>query len=265
MKIEVHNGDRERRVLSGMITNETVLGRISAKWHSELFQSKWANIISRWCVDFHKEYKQAPNKVIENLFSSWSEKTQDDSQVKIINQFLATLSEEYEQSEAINPNVLIDEAGKYFHKVQVQRLKDRLEVELSNGDLEKADDWINKYARIEMGVGAGVDLFTDFEAMSSTYSQSIHDPLVEYPGALGEIRNEILRNMDVKDRGFYAFIIIGIAAMIGLFSPGVAILFGAVGYIIASSFGFINMTGTSLALLAGILLSIIYVGWKMRT
>ena len=77
MKIDKKNNNQERRILIGMIVDSVVLGRISSKYQQQMFKSKWANIISKWCLKYYQKYKKAPMKHIESLFENWSTQTKD--------------------------------------------------------------------------------------------------------------------------------------------------------------------------------------------
>jgi hypothetical protein len=56
MKIQKKNNNDERLILIAMIVDETVLGRIAAKWQKGMFNSKWANIIAKWCLKYYTKY-----------------------------------------------------------------------------------------------------------------------------------------------------------------------------------------------------------------
>ena len=87
MKIQKKNNNIERQILIGMIVDQIVLGRISAKWQRGMFKSKWANIIAKWCLKFYAEYEDAPLNQIENLFEAWAEKTKDKESINLLINF----------------------------------------------------------------------------------------------------------------------------------------------------------------------------------
>ena len=81
MRIDKKNNDQERRILIGMIVDPIVLGRISSKYQSQMFKSKWANIIAKWCLSYYQKYEKAPMKNIQGLFEEWSLKSKDKNTV----------------------------------------------------------------------------------------------------------------------------------------------------------------------------------------
>jgi hypothetical protein len=184
MRIERRDGTDERRILISMIVDRVVLARVASLWTKEgLFQSKWSNIVGGWCVKFFNKFDEAPGSSIEGLFERWSE-NKDKETVKLIERFLTSLSGEYERLQRdSNSDFVIDSAGVHFNKVRIARLKDALEADLDSGDLKKAEKRLNDFGRIEMGVGAGVDVLNDMEAVRTAFTTSA-EPLFYYPDPL---------------------------------------------------------------------------------
>lgn len=187
MKIERRNGARERKVLIGMITDKIVLGRISSKWKEGLFPSKWGNLIASWCVDYFSRYNKAPGKMIEALFEGWAEDNRDRDTVGIIERFLEALSGEYATlSEESNTEYVIDQAGALFDATKKAKLAENIQSAIASGNPEKVDKYISSYTKIDLGVGAGIDLLNDKEVLKQAAASKDKDPLIVYPGAIGE-------------------------------------------------------------------------------
>jgi len=192
MRIEKKNNTSERRILIGMIVDETVLGRVSAKWQKGMFRSKWANLIAGWCLKFYEKYEEAPLGQIESLFETWAESSKDKDTILLIDKFLNSLSEEWEEyQEELNSGYIIDLAGNYFNEVKIERLKENLDSDLIDGDIDKAQDRIVTYNQLELGVGEGIDVLQDHEAIKEAFADK-KDPLIRYPGALGEFFSGVL-------------------------------------------------------------------------
>lgn len=197
MRIERREGAAERRIVTGMILDASVLGRISSKWTKEgLFSSPWVNLIAGWCVKYWHDYQKPPGRAIEGLFESWAAKDKDEDTVKLIEKFLSGLSAEYEQQKEadMNASYVIDLAGTHFNKVRLHRLKEQLEGDLDSNDLESAEKHIQTSRRVEMGAGSGIDLFQDKEAIRNAFAEK-QACLVDYPGALGRFyQGELTRD-----------------------------------------------------------------------
>ncbi len=176
----------EKRILIGMIVDDIVLGRISSKWENNMFRSRWANLISSWCISFYKKYNKAPRKNIEQLYNKWSNKTKDENTIVIVGKFLGTLSEDYEElQEESNSDYILDMAGEYFNTVRMEQLIDKVQTEMDNESPEEAHRIISSYAQVEMGVGKGIDVLHDKEAIKEAF-KSKEEPLITYTGPLGK-------------------------------------------------------------------------------
>ena len=193
MRIDKKNSDAERRVLIGMIVDAVVLGRINTKWQPRAFRSKWANIVAQWCLNYYKRYDKAPMKHIESLFETWSEKTKDKTNVNLVDKFLASLSDEYEdlKSES-NSDYIIDIAARHFNQVKMENLIEEVESDLTAAHPDKAHDRLVSYSKIEMGVGEGIDVLQDEDAIRSALDVEKNETMIEFPGALGEFFGDSL-------------------------------------------------------------------------
>lgn len=192
MRVERRDGSDERRILIAMIVDKTVLARITSLWTKEgLFKSKWANMVGKWCVDFFNKFEDAPKKSIEGIFDAWA-KNKDKETVSLIDKFLSSLSDQYEDlSKDQNADYLIDLAGKYFNKVALRKLSDEIQAHLDSGEQTKAQKAAEKYGRVEIGVGAGIDVLRDKAAIRKAF-ESNREPLITYQGALGEFFGDAL-------------------------------------------------------------------------
>lgn len=186
MKIRKGQNKDERLILTGMILNDQVCRKIAVKWQPDLFESKWSNLISRWCVDHFKLYDESPKRSIESTFDKWSLKHSESSVVNLVDKFLSGLSEEYEQTDQpINADYILDRAGQYFDRVKLYRLSETIQENLIVGQVQQASDLVKIYESVNIGTGAVVDLFHDEEIIKTAIEQD-QDDLFRYPGALGQ-------------------------------------------------------------------------------
>lgn len=186
MKSHEIDGSREREVLTGMVVNSSVCGAIAARWDGRLFASAAANIVGGMCVRYWRRHRRHPGKDIESLYRLWEEKGQDRDHAEYLSDFLASLSGEYERNGDINPGHVIDVAGELFDDVRLDRCADEIKMHRANGDRVAAEAARVNATPIAVGVGSSISLFTDPEAIRSTYDQEHREPLIEYEGALGE-------------------------------------------------------------------------------
>jgi len=200
MRINKKNSDQERRILIGMIVDPIVLGRIASKWQHRMFKSKWANIVAKWCLSYYKRYDKAPMKHIEGLFETWSAKTKDKSTINLVDKFLSSLNEEYEElGEESNSDYIIDIAGSYFNQVRIERLIESVESDITEGRTNEAHGRLIGYNKVDMGVGEGIDILQNEEAIREAFADK-GESLIEFPGALGQFFKGALER-----EGFVAF------------------------------------------------------------
>ncbi len=186
MRVEKKNSGEERLILIGMIVDITVLGRISSKWQRSMFKSKWANIIANWCISFYRKYDDVPMNQIESIFESWASETDNKQVIALVEKFLDSLSEEYESlQEESNSDYVIDRAGEYFNRVKIERLTETIQGDIDRGKVTEAINHTTSFNQIEMGVGEGINILQDTEAIKKAFKKK-GEALIQYPGDLGE-------------------------------------------------------------------------------
>lgn len=200
MKIETIDNSDERTILIGMIVNKTVLGRIAIRYERDMFSSKWANLISSWCVKYYRRYNKAPLTHIQSLYSDWVKDSRNEKLKDIVGEFLQSISKQYSRLEKdSNPDYIIDLAGKYLNRLKLERLIELTEADLTNNDTDKAITSIANFHHLELGVGEGINVLTDKEAIQACFEEE-HLSLIQYHQGLGKFFGDRLE----RD-GFIAF------------------------------------------------------------
>lgn len=201
MKIQQVEGDRERRIIIGMIVNREVLGKIASIWDNDPFQSKAANIIGSKCVRYYRKYNEPPGRTIESLIRLWSEKNKDKEATNAMENLLQSLSDEYERAAEINAQHLIDVAAEHFTRIRISRMIEQLEDQISTNDVKAADETVRSYSRVEFRQNSLTHILTDESTFSNVFSEDNSQMLIEYPDAIGSFfGNDLARD------SFIAFI-----------------------------------------------------------
>jgi len=192
MKTKRYNSTEERVILTAMIVDITVLGRIAAKYKKKIFKSNYANLVAKWCVEFYRKYEEVPMNQIESLYESWSDETDDKDNIKLVGKFLRTLSEDYETlAEESNSDYILDMAGVYFNRVKLERLQQHIEGDIDRGKTTEALNRVLSFDQVEMGVGEGINILQDDEAIKEAFKEK-GESIIKYPGALGKFFEGIL-------------------------------------------------------------------------
>lgn len=185
MKIERRDGSAERAVVTGCVVSRAVLGPIAARFERGLFPSPWSETVVRWCVTHYNEYREAPGPQIEKYFEAWAEGGRDRDTVRLVESFLAGLSEEHARlRKSCSPDYVLDLAAKLFDRTRITDIKDRVEAALEMGDVEKARELIQAFRPVQVGAGAWVNPLADRAAVLNAFEARQAD-LITYPGALG--------------------------------------------------------------------------------
>lgn len=176
----------ERRIVTAMIANSTVCGRISSRWEKQLFKSKYANLIAGWCKKYYDAYEKCPGRDITASYEAWAAKgNRDEALMELVANYLTNLSEDYKNIKRdINPQLVLDEAGIFFSRVKLQRLRDELEQRLIDGDVTGGIDEIAKFGTVQLTGNEDADIFADDSVLDEMLTE-IQEPLIVFPGALG--------------------------------------------------------------------------------
>lgn len=185
MKIEKYDGKEERNILTAMIVNRRVLARVASSWRDEgLFASRWSNIIGSCCIDFFRRHNKAPKKAVDGIVLHKMENSADEHTLKLVNSYLDVLSTEWEsRTTELNPDCIMDEASRFFNNIALDRLIERVQGAKNSGDVDKAEELVRVYKRVEVGTDASSDLLDDMDGLQAAFEDSM-ESIVVYPGAL---------------------------------------------------------------------------------
>lgn len=198
MRVEKRDGSLARQVLTAMVVDDTVLGRLAAKWPEDPFNSRWENTVAKWCVDFHRKYDKAPGSAVEGLFAAWAEGADRDT-ARLVEKYLADLSGEYaRRKKQVNPDYVTDAAAGLFNRVRIGRLLEAVQGDIDAGDVAKAQKRLDSSRPVEVGAGTGTNVLNDPEALKAAFKAKAK-PLITLPGAAGNFfRNHLARDCFVS-------------------------------------------------------------------
>lgn len=186
MRIERRSGKDERRIITAMIVDPVVLGRISEKWNNEMFQSKWSNLIGSWCVKHYRKFGKAPGQNIQSEFERWQAKTKDEKTAGIVESLLQSLSDDYDKlAGESNSDYVLDLASHHFNEVALRHLKEQLEAHLDSGDWQEAEKLLDKRRRVEIGTKAPVDILRDLSAIKAAFTEKA-ESLIDWPDPMSD-------------------------------------------------------------------------------
>lgn len=195
MKVQEYDlGAQERDILLGMIWSKSALSRIASKWEGEMFAAPASNLIGLWCVEHFRKHELPPKRGIVSYLEAHEGKSHFEQSEKLLRVLL-------DLPRTVNSGRTIDLAADHFNRVRLSRIKDAIEADLEAGRISKAEEKIATFRRVEMGTGAGIDLFQDDEAIKAALTRDRHESLISYEQEAldGFFRGRLIRG------GFIAF------------------------------------------------------------
>lgn len=174
----------ERQIVTGMIVNDEFLRGVSSIFKDQL-RVPFANRVAGWCMDYYKQYQEAPTKHIKDIFLHHSKNGLPDEEKFLISEFLDRLSKKYVKSSSFNVPYILDNTEEYFRLLALEELKRDLDKSLEKGKITKAENLVKKFEHVVRPETSGVDPFSK-DAIRNTFDEQSSDVLFKFPGELGE-------------------------------------------------------------------------------
>ena len=185
LKTNRYDGSDVRKILTGMVLDQTVCSRISSNWTPEgLFDSNWANVVGGIVVNHFRKYQHPPNGQMQSLFEDWAKSTPaSDEIIKTIERFLQSISDEEHQNTS---EYLIDLSGQYFNKVRIEQEVQAAGQELKSWKVDDALERLNRLRKVNLGVGSFIEPVDDLDFWLRIFNNEVRvKPLVKYQEDLG--------------------------------------------------------------------------------
>lgn len=184
----------EKQILTGMIISNRFLRNIRQIYDPKLIQISFVKTVAGWCLDYYQQYEKAPRQHIQDIFNHHARHKLDEDQAELISDFLKSISKEHQRAKKFNSQYLLDQANKRFKTKSLHNLKEDIEAELSNGNVEEAELLLSQYKRVEIPSNDGINPFINHEAIYNAFEED-RQPLFTFPGALGQLlNNELVRD-----------------------------------------------------------------------
>jgi len=193
-KIQIENdkwGELERQIITGLIVSDEYASRIVPILKKNHLTGSFSRIVARWCSNYYKKYRKAPGKEIENIFRSKQQKKEIEGvNEELIETFIDSLSQKYEEQEEFNVQYLIDRTLKYFKRQTLQELSEDISAYLDQEEEDQAEILVNEYYQIEGDTSTAVNPLSQ-EVIHQAYKIAA-EPIIQYAGAYGKFINPIL-------------------------------------------------------------------------
>jgi len=185
----------ERHILIGLITSTEYLHEIREVFDIQFLQTEFARIVAGWCLDYYDTYQKAPGPDVEAIYFEELRKGRlpEDVAEELEEDILPDLSQEYERAKKFNVQYLLDRTKKYFSERNLELWQQQIQTLRDGGEIEQAERLAQSYAPVVHSTTSEI-LLSDPQSLKRVeHAFGTHkDPLLEYPGAVGEFLNEFL-------------------------------------------------------------------------
>jgi hypothetical protein len=182
----------ERRILSQMIVSTPFLSGLQGIARSELFQSSYTQIVSRWVWEYFNHTNEAPEKALEDIFIKKRKDVPDEDDQEMIAEFLHKLSADWSKGKVQNVSYNLHNAIDFFKLRSLDRLREQIQDSVEQNDSAIGERLVSEYRRVEKLTGKGVNILKDRASIAHAYSQE-HEFLFSYPGSLGKAIGKFCR------------------------------------------------------------------------
>lgn len=183
----------ERRIVTGLIVSTEYLDRVYGFWQTALLESPELRTVADWCLEFYREYQEAPDSNIKVIFQS-KENTLGRADQKYIEELLASMSDEYGRDTQFNAAYLYDQTVHYLKQRELERHNEEVQTLTESGRVEEAEQLVQSFTpTIVEDEDTGLDLSSEdaLERVERAFSDT-NQNVLSYPGALGRMWDEHL-------------------------------------------------------------------------
>lgn len=183
MEIKKVDSSIEKRILTGMIVSTSYLKEIYPLLNLNYFQNSFIKKISRWVRDFYKDYEEAPNGHMKDIYVIESDKLKEDEK-ELIKEFLVSLSARYESEDSTNVPYLVDLTIHYFKKRQLEITANSILHLVKSDSVDEAEQQLLGFKKVAKNLSSWFNPFEENE-MIQTFQEK-EEVFFKFPGKLGE-------------------------------------------------------------------------------
>ena len=187
MKREIIDMSQERSIIIMMIVSTDFLNQIAPITKSKYFKSRYAQIVSEWIIEYWTEFKEAPEKTIQDVYKTKMKTLHDEEDTESIMQFLKKLSETWEKSSIIqNIDFQIKNTVHYLKIRSLEVLTEEIKECIMLDDPVSGEHKITEYNQIEKQGIKGIRILQDYEPITEAFLNE-SETIFRFDGALGKV------------------------------------------------------------------------------
>jgi hypothetical protein len=179
----------ERKIVIGMIIDTPFLYYMDQILNTKWVQSKEARTIMNWTLEYHTKFKKAPGLKMEDIYyEKLRLKKVRGAQAEVIEMILTNLSDEVEDWDTDDTDLLKEQAETYCKACQLKGYAEQVSELVDNGEVLEAENLLHEFNPIQILESTGVEpLATNDQRLALFEGQQA--PLIKYPGNAGQMLN----------------------------------------------------------------------------
>lgn len=181
---------KESLILTGLIVSDKICASLLPFVDPIYFQVEYIQDVVKWVKDFYNSYKSAPGLHLRNIFDSQKAKI-DEDKANLISEFLARLSEKYEDNKSINEGYVIDEGKKYIKARAIAHKANNAMRLVEAGRIDQAEAEITAYKGVSKSTSSWFNPFNFQDINKAMDYESAK--VLSFPGKLGELIGDLER------------------------------------------------------------------------
>lgn len=192
MKREKLNTLSEKDIIYQLIVSDKFCREIVPVLNPKFLEVSYIKIVAIWIKDYFQKFKEAPKKNIIKLYRSHIDELKDESLQENILTFIEKLDKDYDSIKVSNEDFAIQNAIKYLKTRSLKNFSEDIDSYIASGDIEKAENCVTKFRKVEIASGEGVSLLDDSDIITESFTEE-QDLLFAYPGDFGRLIGDIHR------------------------------------------------------------------------
>lgn len=192
MKREKLNTLSERDLIYQLIVSDKFCREIIPVLNPKYLEIVYIRTVAIWIKDYFQKFKEAPKKNMMKLYRAHVEELKDESLQENILTFIEKLDRDFEKIKVSNEDFAIQNAIKYLKVRSLKNFSEDIDAYINSGEIERAENCVTKFRKVEVASGEGVSLLDDFDIITSSFTEE-QDLLFAYPGDFGRLLGDIHR------------------------------------------------------------------------
>ena len=189
----------EDEILTAMIASTAFMDHAMAWYRPEYF-TDYAQIIAGWVVRFFNEYRQAPGKTIQNIYTVEKENIPPALAANVAT-YLTNLSTEYERQTEFNLTYMLDIAQQYFKRRSYEYLFTTGRDLMRAGRVDEAIALHDDFTGVVQATSGWENPFDPKVIQSHFMADDEAYHVLNFRGALGQLIGPLERNWLVAFMG----------------------------------------------------------------